>query len=124
FKIGLIMKYFIYSYIDKPLAESGENCGTMYNLDEACPICGTGAQIKDRLMVRGFMKIKKDIFQTIDGDNIISEKLYLKLTKANIDIGNLNRVVDLSFGELPYFHLTSLFFLPKASIFKGLITED
>ncbi|MBV6462386.1 MAG: hypothetical protein HJHJAOHD_02535 [Flavobacteriales bacterium] len=118
------MKFFIVTYTGKPLGESGENCGTEYTFESACIVCGTGAKIHGHLKTKKISKIKKGLFQTVDGDNLISENLYSKLRKKKIQIDNLNKVIDSQNNKLPFYHLYSNYCFPKAIVTKGLLVEN
>lgn len=81
------MDYFIFSYLGKPIGGSGENYGTVYDLKETCDRCGTGAAVKDVLKVKVKLKqTNKDLFETVDGDILISQDLYKRINEANLDV--------------------------------------
>jgi hypothetical protein len=118
------MQFFILTYTGKPLGESGECCNTNYEFASACRNCGTGARVIGNLHSKGLTKIAKDFFETNDGDTIISAKLKEDMMMSNIKIGKLTKVVDYRIQELPYYHLTSEFMMPKATEIIGLKIED
>lgn len=118
------MKYYIITYTGKPIGESGEICDTNYNLERACKTCGTGATIIGSLRTKRLGSVKKNFFQTIDGDTLISEKLYKIFNKKCVKIGGLKKVLDINGNELPFYHLYTDFFLPKATMKMGLILEN
>ncbi len=118
------MKYFVLTYTGKPIGESGENCGTKYDLNFACDVCGTGARIVWNLRTNKLNKTSKAIFQTVDGDFIISENLYNMIININIQIGKLKKVVDKKGNYLPLYHLYSEINLPKSLETNGLIVEN
>lgn len=118
------MKYFILRYVGKPIGESGELCGTKYCFTSACPICGTNAQLEGRLHVRKLGNTRSDFLQTIDGDNLISEQLYILLISEGIGIGEIQKAIDHNGLELGYYHLYTSMFLPKAMKYDGLLIED
>jgi hypothetical protein len=122
--IFIIMQFFILTYTGKPLGESGECCNTNYDFAKACKKCGTGARVLGNLRTKGLTKIAKDFFQTNDGDTIISAKFKEDILTSNIKIGELTKIVDYRGKELPYYHLTSEFMLPKVTDIKGLKIED
>ncbi len=118
------MNYFILTYVGKPVGESGENWGTEYIFNYACNKCGTGASVKKNLKSYKLENIAKEIFQTIDGDYIISKDLYILLKSKNIQVGNLKNVTSASGEILPFYHLFADHGLPKAAETKGLIKEN
>ncbi len=112
------------TYLDKPMGLSGENCGTRYALDDACDVCGTGARLVGHLKCKGLKNIKRDVFETLSGDWLISEKLYNQFLKENLDKINLKNVFDYKTNEpLPFFNLHTELFLPKATSAGGLVIE-
>jgi hypothetical protein len=117
------MNYFVFTYTGKPIGESGESCGTTYKLDTGCNLCGTGVLLAGNLKTTKISSTGHDIFQTIDGDYIISEKLHNEILNENIDIGNLKNIVGLKGSKLPFYHLVSELSLPKVSKANGLIIE-
>ena len=70
------MKFFVITYSGGTPGESGEPCGTEYTFENACEVCGTGAELLNSLKVKGILKTKKEFFSTLDGDYIISKTLY------------------------------------------------
>jgi hypothetical protein len=118
------MNYFVLTYTGKPIGESGECCGTKYDFTHACKVCGTGAKVKGNLKTKKIKNVKKDFFQTLDGDNIISEKLYHLIKENDIKIDNHKNVVDCRNNTLPYYHFFTDYYLPKAQETKGLIKEN
>lgn len=118
------MQFFILTYSGKPLGESGACCNTTYDFTSACKTCGTGATVLGALRTKGLTKISKDFFETTDGDKIISAELHDYMLMSNIKIGDLSKVVNYRGHELPYYHLTTHYKLPKADDIKGLVIED
>lgn len=118
------MEFFILTYTGKPIGESGESCGTIYNLENACPVCGTGAQPLDDLHVKRLNNIKTPLFQTYDGDFLIHEDLYDELILDNLGIGRLKKVVNWKNNNLPFFYFNPQFHFPKTKVFNGLIIEN
>ena len=106
------MRYFIISYKKQPLGESGESCKSDYIFSDACVDCGTGAILANNLKVKAFSNIKKDFFETLDGDFIISKKLYM-LIQAKFADFKLERVVGLNNKAIDYYHFSSHITLPK-----------
>ncbi len=118
------MGYFILTYINKSIGKSGENCGTNYDLPPACAVCGTFAQVTGNLKVKFPKIISKDLFQTIDGDYIISEMLYQQAEFKNINMEGLKKTMDDNGDILPYYHLRGIKSLPQAKLTKGLLIEN
>jgi len=117
------MKYFILNYIKGALGESGECCKNNYDFENACEVCGTGAKLIGKLRTKGLSKIKKDFFETLDGDIIISKRLYEELVKEKIRLNDIKNIVDFKNRDLPFFHLSSLLTLPPVTEKEGLVTE-
>lgn len=107
------MKYYILYYRRAPIGESGEPCHSTYELTSACPTCGTGAVLSGNLRVKGFSKVNKELFETLDGDCIISQKLYEALLENEINLGTLLNIVDHRGNNLPFFHLYTGSHLPQ-----------
>lgn len=106
------MKHYIISYIKRPLGESGESCKSDYDLSNACNDCGTGAKMIGNLRVKGFSNIKKDFFETLDGDYIISTKLYNLIQESFSDLG-LTQVIDSRNNYLDFYHFNIDATLPR-----------
>lgn len=118
------MKFYIIDYINKPRGESGESCKSIYNLEDACKICGTEARLVGNLVSRGLAKINTNFFATLDGDFLISEHLYKYLLSKSIGITNLKKVFDSKKTELPFYHLyTEISFPRYLPASEGLVTE-
>ncbi len=118
------MEYFVITYTGKPIGESGESCSTEYILDEACETCGTGAKLSGSLKTKKLNKTKKNFFQTVDGDYLISEELHIKLVEKGIKIGYLDKVVDFKNNQLTFYHLYTELSFPKTTNFSGLIIDS
>ncbi len=118
------MRYYIIGYNKAPVGESGESCNSKYDFQNACSVCGTGAELVGKLRTKGIAKVKNDFFLTVDTDYIISEKLYAKLINNNIKLGLLQNVLDYKNSILPFYHLNTNFNFPKINIKNGLIIED
>ena len=118
------MKYFIIGYNKAPIGESGESCNSKYDFQNACTVCGTGAELIGKLRTKGLSKVTNDFFVTLDSDYIISENLYDKLVNKKIKIGNLLNVLDYKNNNLPFYHLYTNIYFPIAIKKSGLINED
>jgi len=90
------MQHYIIQYTKKPLGESGEPCKSDYDFSTACNTCGTGAFLTGNLRVKGFSKINKDFFETLDGDYIISKRLYGKIRDSYKDFTLLNECIQIN----------------------------
>ncbi len=106
------MKYYIISYKKRPLGESGESCKSDYDLSNACADCGTGAKLTGNIRVKGFSNIKKNFFETLDGDYIISAKLYNLIQENFIDF-ELRQVIDSKNNYLDFYHFKGDAILPR-----------
>lgn len=118
------MKYFILGYNNAPIGESGESCKSIYDLQDACAVCGTGAKLVGKLRTKALTKVTKDFFATLDTDYIISERLYEKLVSEKIKIGELANIIDYKNNDLPFYHLYTNIFFPVAARKGGLVIED
>lgn len=108
------MKYYKITYVGSPKGESGERCKSLYNLDNACQYCGTGAKLVGSLICRGLKNVTRDFFLTVDWDFLISEKFFNFLSLKGALLGELKKVTDSKKVELPYYHLYTEFSLPKS----------
>ncbi|MDM8177257.1 hypothetical protein QT327_23385 [Olivibacter sp. 47] len=117
------MDYFVFSYLGKPIGGSGENYGTVYDMKESCDRCGTGAKVKDVLKIK-LKQTSKDLFETVDGDILISQDLYRRINDANLDVESLTKVRNQKGEVLPFYHLKTNRTLPPANIISGLKIED
>ena len=117
--------FFLLKQTNPEFGYSGEILGTDFDLSAACPHCGSGAFVKDRLRVK--IKPTKDEFlETIAGDFLISEALFKSLkNKSNkVNVNHLKKVLDSSDNELPYYYLTSKLSFPSMSNeSNGVIVE-
>lgn len=118
------MKYYILTYNGKPIGSSGEEFKTKYRTVSSCEFCGSGAIVDKNLIVHKFDNVVKDIFQTIDGDYIISENLYNQMISNHIQVNYLKKVIDKGGSVLPFYQLFAKTTLPKAIDIKGLIVEN
>jgi len=116
------MDYYIFSYLSKPTGESGETYGTIYDIKGACNSCGTGAKVKDVLKVK-LKQTNKDLFETVDGDFLLSQALYDRIIEASLDLEPLTKVSSQKEKDLPYYHLKTGRILPPATIISGLKIE-
>ncbi|MBN1185285.1 MAG: hypothetical protein JXB49_23575 [Bacteroidales bacterium] len=118
------MKYYIITYFKRPIGESGESCNSLYDLRNACESCGTGAELIGNLRVKGFSNIKKDFFQTLDGDFIISKGILGLIKQIKPDL-KLHPVIDSKNHILNFYHLNSSKVLPRFSVNStGYETEN
>lgn len=117
------MNYYIFSYNGAIYGKSGECYKTNYDLTEACPKCGTGAFLKDKLIVSGIKKANKDLFITFNDDFIISENLFNYISEK-LELEFCNKVLGVKGESLPFYNFSTKISLPKANILDGLIVEN
>jgi hypothetical protein len=117
------MKYYILTYCRAPIGDTID-AKLEYNFANACNQCGTGAKLEGNLQVTGLSKVKKDLFSTLIGDYIISEKLFHTLMNEGIQLGKLKKIVDYKFNPLPYYHLYSEIILPESYKKNGIEIEN
>ncbi len=118
------MQFYLITYSGRPFGESGELCKSNYDLEPACIKCGTGAKLKGSLKVKGVSNIKKDFFETLDGDYLISSLLYKKIVDLHPEI-ELTPAVDTYNKETEYFHFYSHSILPRfEKKSSGYVIED
>jgi hypothetical protein len=67
---------------------AGEQCGTLYDEEQACPLCGSGAKQKSDLFLE-WKRIpkKKDVAMTIAREIVVSRRLVDLLHKHNVKGG-------------------------------------
>ncbi|NDK55414.1 hypothetical protein [Pontibacter fetidus] len=117
-------KYYIITYRGSTSGESGEQCGTDYIFDNACVVCGTGAELKGTLKVRGITKTKKNLFETVNGDCLISKSLKESIVEKLPNL-RLEQVVDKKNQSIDFYHLYTRLNLPKfKETSTGYVTED
>jgi hypothetical protein len=117
------MKYYVLINRSPQKGQSGESCGSHYDLRNACKKCGTGAQLDGKLYVRGLNNVKESLVSTFDGDVLVSTELYTTL----VTIGNLDLfpVFDQKENQLRFYHLSSKFSFPRMlPQSQGLKVED
>jgi len=118
------MKYYILTYDGSTPGQSGEQCKTDYEFTNACQVCGTGAELNGPLRVKGLSKTKRDFFETLNGDCIISKSLYDKIIKE-IPAFRLEPVADTKGTPLEFFHFYSKYNLPKSKdTSTGFVREN
>jgi len=118
------MNYHILTYSGATPGESGEECGTEYSFEYACEACGTGAELSGNLKVRGITKIKKDFFETINGDCIISQTLKESIKKKFPEF-DVKPVADTKNQTSDFFHLYTSTTLPNfKETSTGYVKED
>ncbi|GAA4303434.1 hypothetical protein [Nibribacter koreensis] len=107
-------KLYILSTTSASVGDSGEPFGSIYNLERACPFCGTAAQLVGPIRSIGLSKAKKDFFDTLGGDLMLSEKLKQALEDAGLMSNCLYPVHDTKGNVLPLYHINPTLTLPKA----------
>ena len=92
----------------------GPRFGTKFELDDACPRCGTGARpVGDVFLKASDIPKKADVFQTLDGEYIVSDRVREEFTKAGITGAELHGVrAARSKERLPWSQLVAPFELP------------
>lgn len=114
------MKFFVLTYTKSPIGESGESCKSVYTFEDACEKCGTGAKLDSALKTKAINKVNKDLFETLDGDYIISERLYKILLQRNVQFDPLYKILNTKGAELPYYHLYTKRVLPPTYQINGI----
>jgi hypothetical protein len=118
------MPYYIITYKNRPIGESGESCNSDYDLSSACSVCGTGAKLRGNLKVKGISSIKKDFFETLDGDFIISKNLFDNI-RNQLRGFEIYRVINPQNKALDYYHFCSKKTLPQCnSNSTGFVIEN
>lgn len=120
------MMFYIVNYNGSSKGQSGENIASnKYDLSSACVRCGTGAKLIGSLYVKGINKVNLDFFETINGDVIISEKLYDFLILSKIKLPKLFKVKDKNENGLAFYYLNPDLSFPKSlPESDGLIIDD
>jgi hypothetical protein len=106
----------------------GPRYGTRFELDDACPQCGTGARpVGDVFLKASDIPKKADVFQTLDREYIVSDRVREELTKAGISGAELRGVRAARKEErLPSSQLVAPFELPPfdPETTGGVVRED
>jgi hypothetical protein len=106
----------------------GPRYGTGFDLDDACPQCGTGARpVGDVFLKASDIPKKADVFQTLDGEYIVSDRVREELTKAGITGAELHGVRAARKDErLPWSQLVAPFELPPfdPETTGGVVRQD
>lgn len=118
------MKYFVIGYKRANRGESGESCNSHFDLSSACPKCGTGAELVGNLRVKGISDVNRDLFETLNGDYLISSRLFKKIRQRLSNL-ELVQVVNTKNQPLEYYHFTTSLVLSKfSSKSTGFTIED
>lgn len=107
------MKYYILIDRSPSKGESGERCGSQYDLGRSCKRCGTGAELIGKLYTSKLKGVKERLFHTMDGDLLISSEVYSSLKELDIALRETSPVVDYSGNPLPFHHLHPTLSFPK-----------
>ncbi|HEY0655282.1 MAG TPA: hypothetical protein VGD65_19245 [Chryseosolibacter sp.] len=119
------MKYYVITNSLRPKGQSGESCGSRYSLDFACKNCGTGAQLLGNLNTRGLNSVNENFFSTLDGDFLISMRVYSALISNGIVLHEVSQVEDHRGNPLDFYHLNPRLSFPKLlPQSQGLKVED
>jgi len=118
------MDYYVLGFTSAEKGESGESCGSKYDLSRACKKCGTGAILVGPLIAKKLANVKGHVIQTLDRDIIISKKCMDLLTDIGIPSELMSQVVAKSGIKFDFFHLSPFVQLPKRKRgSKGLVTD-
>lgn len=92
----------------------GPSYGTMFDLNQACPACGTGARQTSPLFLdRSETPRRGDLFQTLDGQILVSQSLAEALGGAGLAALSLEQARDHRTGEpIPWHQLLLVQELP------------
>ena len=134
----LVRKEYIYSVkeleaapllcmiISAEQGEGGPRYGTKYDLSNACKKCGTGAIQTSLLYLNPSEIPRKGIFQTLDGEYLVSGEVSEALQEAGVTGLELRHVVSYRGGKpLPWFQMISDVELPLMdSSTRGVIRSD
>jgi hypothetical protein len=106
----------------------GPRYGTRFDLDDACPECGTGARpIGDVFLKASDVPKKADVFQTLDHEYFVSDRVRDELEKSGVTGGEFHRVRAARKEEpLPWSRLVAPFELSPfdRETSGGVVRED
>ena len=87
-----------------PSGQGGPRYGTTFTLEEACPRCGTGARpVGDVVLRVSDVPKKGDVFETLDGERFVSDRVRDALLDADVPGGEFHAVRAARTGEsLPW----------------------
>lgn len=77
--------------------------GTDYDMQDACPVCGTGAIAKGPRYMSGLNKKRKGLFQAGYGELLIEEKLAEKLLLKGVE--GLAEVYNVKGQKMPFMEI-------------------
>lgn len=100
-----------------PKGYGGPTYGTKYNIKNTCKICGSGAIQTSNLMIRpSDIPKTMDIYQTLNGEIIISKKIAQKLKMEKLKGFDLRPVMSyIDKRELDYYQIIPYFSMPRLS---------
>jgi hypothetical protein len=107
------MNYYTLTIESAEKGESGEQCGSEYDLQDACKVCGTGARLAGKLFTKGLTKVKDQLFYTLNGDLLISNNSFLILKRNGIVLNDISEVLAYRGNQLPLYHLNPRQSFPK-----------
>jgi hypothetical protein len=92
----------------------GPSYGTTFDLGEACPACGTGARQTSPLLLDAADTPRRgDLFQTLDGEILVSPRVAEALDGANLGAVSLKQARDHRTGApIPWHQLLVVHELP------------
>lgn len=119
------MNYYILRSRSTEKGESGEQCGSKYDLQAACKAGGTGAKLRRKLFTKGLTKVKDNLFSTLNVDLLISSDIFSLFERDGIGLDTVSEVSDYRGNPLPFYHLNPRHSFPKMlPQSEGLIVEN
>jgi hypothetical protein len=111
-----------------PSGHGGPRYGTRFTLEHACPRCGTGARPDGDVVLRASDVPKRgDVFETLDGERFVSDRVRDALLAADVTGGEFHPVRAARTDDpLPWSQLVAPFELPPfdAETTGGVVRED
>lgn len=106
-------KFYLTITTSSPNGNSGIRVGGKYDLYNSCKKCGVPYKLLGNLPIKNY-KVNVPFFQTFQGHNIISDKIYNYLIFNDIKfLYPLKQIVNVKGEFLPYYHLQSELYFPK-----------
>jgi hypothetical protein len=111
-----------------PSGEGGPRYGTEFDLDDACPRCGTGARPVGDIVLRASDVPKSgDVFETLDGERFVSDRVRDAMIDSEVTGAEFHPVRAARTGDrLPWSGLVAPFELPPfdRETTGGVVRED
>jgi hypothetical protein len=112
----------------EPSGCGGPRYGTTFTLEHACPRCGTCARpVGDVRLRASDVRKRGDVFETLDGERLVSDRVRDALIAADVTGCEFHRVRAACTGEpLPWMQLVAPFELPPfdPETTGGVVRED